>query len=55
MKTCSCLVPNTPACAVFRNGGQRENIEEPPGPTLVASLLLGVGKPQKRRQECSVA
>lgn len=42
IKPCSHLVQNTPAWAIFRNGGRKEKVEEPPGPAPVSSLLLGL-------------
>lgn len=51
IKPCSHLVQNTPAWAIFRNGGRKEKVEEPPGPAPVSSLLLGLGKPYKRKRK----
>lgn len=42
IKPCSHLVQNTPAWAIFRKGGQKEKVEEPPGAAPVGSLLLRV-------------
>lgn len=48
IKPCSHLVQNTPARPIFRNRGQEEKVEQPPGPAPAHFCLLGAGKPFRK-------